>query len=93
MYALSVHTFVTGYLTKFNGQFRTFSELLLKLFEFEVWYAKYSDYPSIILLHSQGNPSPTHFLWGRNKRTSIALENRCFMPHFGGSPLGTGGLL
>ena len=58
-------------------------------YELQTWH----EYSSIILLHSLQIADPAHFRCGRSARASIAFENRRFMPHFGGSPLGTGGLL
>ena len=51
------------------------------------------DYSSIILLHSQEIPSPTHFPCGWGTCASIALKNHHFKPQFSNSPFRTGGLL
>ena len=37
-------------------------------------------------------PHP-HPVWAGRAAASISFENRRFIPHFGGSPFGTGGLL
>ena len=58
-------------------------------YELQTWH----EYSFIVLLHSLPMTSPAHFRCGQGERASIAFENRCFMPCFGGSLLGTGGLL
>ena len=57
-------------------------------YELQTWY----EYSYIILLHLLQITSSTHIQFGRVS-TLIAFKNRHFTPHFGGSPLGTGGLL
>ena len=47
--------------------------------------------PSSYYTRKEYRAPPTSGVGGVS--ASITFENCCFMPHFGGSPLGTGGLL
>ena len=60
-------------------------------YELETW----QEYSFIILLYTlAANCEPRPFpMWAGRARALIAFENRRFMPRFGGSLLGTGGLL
>ena len=50
-------------------------------------------YNVYIHVHVQGIPTHAHYHCGQDMQGALIVKkNPYFMPHFGGSPLGTGGL-